>query len=242
MSGLFGKFRKTKKLISKEVEYELYAQVLDQLQQGQKETGVWTKAFADAKGDEQKARAIYIELMVARLVLAKQAKMEFAPNLEKLNSTSVNGGETIEGLIERDGIHYKKFSDAPFTGKIAGQEQGSFKNGKRRGPWLTYHENGQLSTKVTYKNGQEDGAWVSYHDNGQLRGKGTYKNGKPVGPWVRHHENGQLAWKGAYKDGQMDGPWVWYHENGYPKTNETWKKGKRVGPSIRYDEDGKRAK
>ena len=38
-------------------------------------------------------------------------------------------GETIDDLVERDGIHYKKFSDAPFTGKIAGLSQGSFKAG-----------------------------------------------------------------------------------------------------------------
>jgi len=36
--------------------------------------------------------------MVERLVLAKQAKMEYAPNLEKVNPTSANGGETIEDL------------------------------------------------------------------------------------------------------------------------------------------------
>jgi antitoxin component YwqK of YwqJK toxin-antitoxin module len=264
MSGLFGKFRKTKKLISKEVEYELYAQVSDQLQQGQKETGVWTKAFADAKGDEQKARAIYIELMVARLVLAKQAKMEFAPNLEKLNSTSVNGGETIEDLIERDGIHYKKFSDAPFTGKITGQEQGSFKNGKRHGPWVYSRDNGQLRQKGTYKNGKRGGPWISYHDNGQLFDKGTYKNGKRGGPWISYHDNGQLFDKGNYKDGKRHGPWDWYYdngqleyegnykngerndlwrwyyENGHKETLERWKNGKKSGPSVRFDENGKR--
>ena len=39
----------------------------------------------------------------------------------------------MDNLVERDGIHYKEFSDAPFAGKIKGRPQGSFKNGKRGG-------------------------------------------------------------------------------------------------------------
>ena len=112
-------------------------------------------------------------------------------------------------------------SSVPFTGQSTGKEPGNFRRGKKDGPWLTYHENGQLSTEVTYKNGKEAGAWVSSHENGQLRGKGTYKNGKPVGPWVRHHENGQLAFKGIYKNGQRDGPWVSYKMNGTVNQKET---------------------
>ncbi len=41
---------------------------------------------------------------------------------------------TIDDLVERDGLYYKKFSDVPFTGEISqGKEQGSFNNGKRNG-------------------------------------------------------------------------------------------------------------
>jgi len=43
-------------------------------------------------------------------------------------------GETMDDLVERDGIHYKKFSDAPFTGKITGHTQGSFKSDEIHGP------------------------------------------------------------------------------------------------------------
>jgi hypothetical protein len=40
----------------------------------------------------------------------------------------------MDDLVERDGIHYKKFSDAPFTGKITGHTQGSFKSDEIHGP------------------------------------------------------------------------------------------------------------
>ena len=63
-------------------------------------------------------------------------------------------GETMADLVERDGMHYKKFSDVPFTGKITGPGQGSFKNGKEHGPWIHYKENGTVEILTgTYKNG-----------------------------------------------------------------------------------------
>ena len=63
-------------------------------------------------------------------------------------------GETMDDLVERDGLHYKKFSLVPFTGKITGDEQGSVKNGKKHGPWVSYHDNGQLWFEGTYKDGE----------------------------------------------------------------------------------------
>jgi hypothetical protein len=44
-------------------------------------------------------------------------------------------GETINDLVKRDGLYYKKFTEIPFTGKITGRKNGSFKNGKEHGPW-----------------------------------------------------------------------------------------------------------
>ena len=88
-------------------------------------------------------------------------------------------GETMDDLVERDGLHYKKFSLVPFTGKITGDEQGSVKNGKKHGPWVSYHDNGQLSHKGTYKDGKKVGPWVDYHENGTVNEEytGTYKDG-----------------------------------------------------------------
>jgi len=112
-------------------------------------------------------------------------------------------GETMDDLVEREGLHYKKFTDVPFTGKTTGKIQGSFRNGKKHGPWVSYHENGQLWSKGTYKDGKRDGPWVSYHENGQLWSKGTYKDGKEDGPWVGYTKDGTV-WEfmtGTFKDG-----------------------------------------
>ena len=56
-------------------------------------------------------------------------------------------GETspdISDLVERDGIHYKKFSDVLFTGKFTGKEQGSFRKGEKDGSWVSFNEDGTV--------------------------------------------------------------------------------------------------
>ena len=92
------------------------------------------------------------------------------------------GGEevvTVDDLVERDGPFYKKFTDVPFSGKVTGREQGSFKDGKKDGPWVKYYDNGQLGSKGTYKDGKKEGPWIDYDKNGTVHENltGTYKNG-----------------------------------------------------------------
>ena len=112
-------------------------------------------------------------------------------------------GETYSDLVIRDGLYYKKFSTVPFTGKTTGKIQGSFKNGKKHGPWVAYHSNGRLGAKGNWKNGKGDGLWVSYHKNGRLMSKGTYKDGEMDGPWVGYDKNGTVlvGYTGTYKNG-----------------------------------------
>ena len=97
---------------------------------------------------------------------------------------SIAMGETVkwDDLEERDGLYYKKYTDVPFTGKTTGKIQGSFKNGKKHGPWVSYHDNGQVFSQGTYNNDKEDGPWVGYNDDGTVWEKytGTYKDGVKV--------------------------------------------------------------
>ena len=89
-------------------------------------------------------------------------------------------GETLDDLVERDGLFYTKLTDVPFSGKTTGKIQGTFKNGKKDGPWVYYHPTGQLWSKGTLKDGEKDGFWVYYRENGQLFYKGTFKDGKII--------------------------------------------------------------
>ena len=112
-------------------------------------------------------------------------------------------GETMDDLVETNGLYYKKFTNVPFTGKVTGEEQGSLKNGKRVGVWIEYNKDGRVDTEVTYKNGKKDtSVTYSYHLNGQLKSKITWKDGKKDGSWVFYDEKGRLWSKGEYKNGR----------------------------------------
>ena len=110
----------------------------------------------------------------------------------------------MDDLVERDDLHNQKFTDVPFTGEVTGKYQGSFRNGKKDGPWVFYYDNEQLWFKGTYKDGIWDGKWVRYHENGQLHFKGTYKDGKSEGPWEYFNKDGTVDGKitGTYKNGK----------------------------------------
>ena len=97
-------------------------------------------------------------------------------------SPNVVLSETIYDLVERGGLHYKKFSDVPFTGKTTGEIQGTYRNGKMHGLWVSYWDNGQLLGKGNWKDGKKDGLWFIYNRDGTVGEKytGTFKNGVKV--------------------------------------------------------------
>ena len=117
--------------------------------------------------------------------------------------SSPSWSETWDDLVQREGIYYPKFSEVPFSGEITGEFQGSFKNGKREGAWVFYHQNGQLMSKGNFKNGKLEGAQVLYHKNGQLFRKGNYKSGEREGAWVSYNNDGTVitSLTGIFKDG-----------------------------------------
>jgi antitoxin component YwqK of YwqJK toxin-antitoxin module len=78
-------------------------------------------------------------------------------------------GETMNDLVYREGLYYKEFTDVPFTGNITGKKtQGTIKNGEEEGPWVYYHDNGQLWKKETYKDGEKEDDWVYYSRDGSV--------------------------------------------------------------------------
>ena len=164
--------------------------------------------------------------------------------------SSPSWSKSYDELVKREGLYYQRFTDVPYTGKVFGKNQGSFKNGEYDGAWVSYYKDGQLDYKGNYKNGEKDGAWVSYHNNGQLSSKGNYKNGEYDGAWVSYGKNGSLNYKGDYKNGEKDGAWVSYYDyesyggldsygsNDQLESKGNYKNGKREGTWVSYDEDG----
>ena len=73
---LYKKLKKLNGYITKEQIFALYEQVLSEIESEKKDTGVWTKAYADSRGDLQVQKALYIEMMVERYALAGAAQEE----------------------------------------------------------------------------------------------------------------------------------------------------------------------
>ena len=90
--------------------------------------------------------------------------------------------ETIDDLVLREGLWYKKFTDVPFTGEIEGRISGGFIDGKFDGLFVHYWENGQLQTKGVYRDGKKEGNWVYFWMDGTRFEAltGTFKNGVKI--------------------------------------------------------------
>ena len=62
-------------------------------------------------------------------------------------------GKTMNDLVKRDGLYYRKYTkdypNVPFSGTVTGQHQGTFKDGKQHGPWVCYHEIGTVDENWT---------------------------------------------------------------------------------------------
>ena len=80
--NLFKLFSKQDELKANKNLYSHYEKVSEDIKKGKKDEGVWTKAFANSDGDLQKTKANYIDLMVEKIILEKEAKNEQRRNLE----------------------------------------------------------------------------------------------------------------------------------------------------------------
>ena len=167
---------------------------------------------------------------------------------------------TIDGLVERNGLYYKKFSNIPFTGQISGEQVGQLKKGKKHGEWTNYYEDGQLNKLANFDNGIADGVWETYYKNGQVKSKQILKDGLVTGTLKEFHENGQLSYSaeynqrgkkhgavigyydsgqlrfiGTHENGEMSGEWKRFDENWRLESIRQWKYNTFHGPSIEYD-------
>ena len=62
------------KLEALEKENSYYQKVAEDLNMGDRDEGMWSKAFSRSKGDHKEAESIYIKLMVEKIVIEEQLK------------------------------------------------------------------------------------------------------------------------------------------------------------------------
>ena len=107
---------------------------------GEKESTTETKSV------EEKEQEVKEE------VKPEEPVTETKPELEGVNAKKIE---------VREGIRYRKGSDAPYTGKI-----------------FSLYKSGKKESEANYKDGKSDGLVVVWHRNGQKKAEINWKDGK----------------------------------------------------------------
>ena len=100
-----------------------------------------------------------------------------------------------ETLNERDGVHYTKDTNKPYSGPVFsldknGQKrsEGTLKDGKKDGKW-TFWFSGYITIDAYIGNDASDASDVGPHYFKQY--EVTYKDGKPDGKWTYWSPDGK---------------------------------------------------
>tara|TARA_B100001093_G_scaffold348518_1_gene333120 strand:+ start:218 stop:628 length:411 start_codon:yes stop_codon:yes gene_type:complete len=104
---------KRSEYISQKLIDSFYEKVAEDLANNIQDKGVWTKAFTKAGGDEQKTKALYIQLMVDELILSQEAiaEDEEEKRLQELKTDKDKNQKQIDKDLE------EKFLKAQEWGK-----------------------------------------------------------------------------------------------------------------------------
>ena len=102
-----------------------------------------------------------------------------------------------ESLQVRKHLYYRGNESEPYSGWVKEK-----------------YDSGQANTLMLFKGGKRDGPIVTWHENGQKKYEGTSKDGIGIGPATWWHENGQTCREATFKDGKPDGLVMEWHENG----------------------------
>ena len=81
--------------------------------------------------------------------------------------------------------------------------EGTYKNGRRDGAWITYYPNGQKAAESNFKDDRKDGREAAWYRSGKKQLEADYKNGVPHGAITMWNEQGVVVLTREYKDGKL---------------------------------------
>ena len=112
-------------------------------------------------------------------------------------------------------------------------------DGKKYGPFKTWHKNGQMSESGAYNaEGKLDGMFTAWNDKGQKLREGKYLAGEFDGPWTRWHETGEKSDEGKWSGGRPTGTWTFWHPNGQKKAHGDYGPTGEVGAWTFWTDSG----
>ena len=95
--------------VDKEVLYKHFEDASKELEQGQKNNGVWTKAYLDAKGEREATKARYIELMVERSIFAQEVELEILEATKEIEAQAYRDKIFSERKNQKDPFSWRAF-------------------------------------------------------------------------------------------------------------------------------------
>jgi hypothetical protein len=89
--------------------------------------------------------------------------------------------------------------------------------------------------------GTQHGPFISWHESGQLRHRGHVAEGARQGEWRSFEPDGSAYAVHRYRDGRMHGHQVWLWPSGDVRSEAHYEDGRYHGAHINYNRDGTRA-
>ncbi len=76
-------------------------------------------------------------------------------------------------------------------------------------------ETGEKKDEGTAKDEKENGTWITLYENGQKNSEGSYRGGKKDGQWIEWYTTGEKKSEGNYTDGKKDVKWTEWNKQYY---------------------------
>ncbi len=123
----------------------------------------------------------------------------------------------------RKGIVLSKIENYGYTsnGDRYIQESFTLDANKKYSLYKMFYGDGTLHIETSYKDGKKEGKEIQYHQNGNKSCKCSYKDGKKEGEEIRYVSNGEICAENNYLNGKKEGIQKTY--NGYQyKGQKSW--------------------
>ena len=136
-------------------------------------------------------------------------------------------------------------------------------NGLKQGPWVEFHEEGQIKKRTFYVNdiphggesgfykngkprytiiwnqGEPHGFYQIYFNSGAIKQTGVWRNGKNVGDLVEYYETGTIKKRSTFNsNGELEGAILNYYSNEIIQSVELYEHGIQNGFTLKFDSLG----
>ncbi len=135
--------------------------------------------------------------------------------------------EWVNGILNGAKTEY-------FKGGVLVRTKMYFKDGKRNGPFVFYHNNGKIKLMGKYVDDLLDSTVNAFFENGKNKYIHHYQMGVQVGESLTFYKNGNIEQKVSLKNEKPHGPMLTYYEAGNLRLESSYNEGVREGRYIRY--------